>query len=100
MQERCALEAEIIRKCLSRNETQCSFVEYRCAVERAAPPIESKPHHPRPPPPPSSSPPPPPPRTNTTTAAAAAAIHHRAALHHDPTHTNIHPYSMTTEVTR
>mmetsp|Transcript_27818 Transcript_27818/g.64820 ORF Transcript_27818/g.64820 Transcript_27818/m.64820 type:complete len:154 (-) Transcript_27818:347-808(-) len=29
MQERCALEAEIIRKCLSRNETQCSFVEYR-----------------------------------------------------------------------
>ena len=29
VRERCALEAEIIRKCLSRNETQCSFVEYR-----------------------------------------------------------------------
>ncbi|RLN61327.1 hypothetical protein BBJ28_00005321 [Nothophytophthora sp. Chile5] len=29
IQERVALEAEIIRKCLGRNETQCSFVEYR-----------------------------------------------------------------------
>jgi len=29
MQERVALEAEIIRKCLSRSELQCSFVEYR-----------------------------------------------------------------------
>ena len=29
MKERCALESEIIRKCLSRNEGQCSFVEYR-----------------------------------------------------------------------
>ena len=29
IQERVALEAEIIRKCLSRNENQCSFVEYR-----------------------------------------------------------------------
>ncbi len=27
--ERVALEAEIIRKCLGRNENQCSFVEYR-----------------------------------------------------------------------
>ena len=27
--ERTALESEIIRKCLSRNENQCSFVEYR-----------------------------------------------------------------------
>ena len=27
--ERTALEAEIIRKCLSRTENQCSFMEYR-----------------------------------------------------------------------
>lgn len=27
--ERNALEAEIIRKCLSRTETQCSFMDYR-----------------------------------------------------------------------
>jgi AP-4 complex subunit sigma-1 len=27
--ERNALESEIIRKCLSRSELQCSFVEYR-----------------------------------------------------------------------
>jgi len=29
MQERVALESEIIRKCLSRSELQCSFLEYR-----------------------------------------------------------------------
>ena len=29
MPERVALEAEIIRKCLSRTEFQCSFLEYR-----------------------------------------------------------------------
>ncbi len=29
MAERSALESEIIRKCLSRSELQCSFVEYR-----------------------------------------------------------------------
>ena len=29
MPERVALEAEIIRTCLSRSEFQCSFVEYR-----------------------------------------------------------------------
>ena len=29
MEERTALESEIIRKCLSRSETQCSFLEYR-----------------------------------------------------------------------
>ena len=29
MDERCALEAEVIRKCLSRTDTQCSFYEYR-----------------------------------------------------------------------
>ena len=29
MVERSALESEIIRKCLSRSELQCSFVEYR-----------------------------------------------------------------------
>jgi AP-4 complex subunit sigma-1 len=29
MDERTALESEIIRKCLSRSETQCSFLEYR-----------------------------------------------------------------------
>ncbi|GLD92796.1 hypothetical protein PINS_up001375 [Pythium insidiosum] len=29
IQERVALEAEIIRKCLGRTENQCSFVEYR-----------------------------------------------------------------------
>lgn len=29
MKERNALESEIIRKCLSRSENQCSFVEYR-----------------------------------------------------------------------
>ena len=27
--ERVALEAEIIRRCLSRTEYQCSFLEYR-----------------------------------------------------------------------
>uniref|UniRef100_A0A7S3LFN6 AP complex subunit sigma n=1 Tax=Amphora coffeiformis TaxID=265554 RepID=A0A7S3LFN6_9STRA len=29
MEERTALESEIIRKCLSRSELQCSFLEYR-----------------------------------------------------------------------
>jgi len=29
VEERCALEAEIIRKCLSRTEVQSSFMEYR-----------------------------------------------------------------------
>lgn len=29
IQERAALEAEIIRRCLSRTEFQCSFIEYR-----------------------------------------------------------------------
>ena len=29
MEERVALEAEVIRKCLSRTEMQCSFMEYR-----------------------------------------------------------------------
>lgn len=29
IQERVALEAEIIRRCLSRSEYQCSFLEYR-----------------------------------------------------------------------
>jgi AP-4 complex subunit sigma-1 len=29
IEERTALEAEIIRKCLSRTETQCSFMDYR-----------------------------------------------------------------------
>jgi AP-4 complex subunit sigma-1 len=29
IEERNALEAEIIRKCLSRTETQCSFMDYR-----------------------------------------------------------------------
>ena len=29
MDERVALEAEVIRKCLSRTEMQCSFMEYR-----------------------------------------------------------------------
>eukprot|EP00947_MAST-08B_sp_MAST-8B-sp1_P003889 g3889.t1 len=29
IEERTALEAEIIRKCLSRTEYQCSFMEYR-----------------------------------------------------------------------
>jgi Clathrin adaptor complex small chain len=29
MEERSALESEIIRKCLSRSELQCSFLEYR-----------------------------------------------------------------------
>lgn len=29
MEERSALESEIIRKCLSRSEMQCSFLEYR-----------------------------------------------------------------------
>lgn len=29
MEERTALESEIIRKCLSRSEFQCSFLEYR-----------------------------------------------------------------------
>ena len=29
LEERVALESEVIRKCLSRNELQCSFMEYR-----------------------------------------------------------------------
>ena len=29
MDERCALESEVIRKCLSRTDVQCSFYEYR-----------------------------------------------------------------------
>ena len=29
LDERTALESEVIRKCLSRNEMQCSFMEYR-----------------------------------------------------------------------
>eukprot|EP01067_Filipodium_phascolosomae_P001762 Filipodium_phascolosomae@DN2127_c0_g1_i1.p1 len=29
IQERIALEGELIRKCLSRADTQCSFMEYR-----------------------------------------------------------------------
>jgi len=29
IEERCALESEVIRKCLSRTETQCSFYEFR-----------------------------------------------------------------------
>lgn len=29
MHQRTALEAEVIRKCLSRNENQCSFMEHR-----------------------------------------------------------------------
>ena len=29
MDERCALEAEVIRKCLSRTDAQCSFYEFR-----------------------------------------------------------------------
>merc|ERR1712122_264043 len=29
VRERVTLEGELIRKCLSRNESQCSFVEYR-----------------------------------------------------------------------
>lgn len=29
MDERTALESEIIRKCLGRSENQCSFLEYR-----------------------------------------------------------------------
>ena len=29
IQERVALETEIIRKCLSRSELQCQFIEYR-----------------------------------------------------------------------
>ena len=29
MSERVALESEIIRKCLSRSEMQCSFIEFR-----------------------------------------------------------------------
>ena len=29
MEERCALEAEVIRKCLSRTDVQCSFYEFR-----------------------------------------------------------------------
>jgi AP-4 complex subunit sigma-1 len=29
LQERAVLEAEIIRRCLSRTEFQCSFLEYR-----------------------------------------------------------------------
>ena len=33
--ERNAMEAEIIRKCLSRTENQCSFMEYRGMKVRA-----------------------------------------------------------------
>lgn len=29
LEERVSLEAEIIRKCLTRNENQCSFLEYK-----------------------------------------------------------------------
>ena len=29
IQERVTLEGELIRKCLSRHENQCSFIEYR-----------------------------------------------------------------------
>ncbi len=29
MSERVALEAEVVRRCFSRNETECSFFEYR-----------------------------------------------------------------------
>merc|ERR1719158_1980116 len=29
VRERIQLEGELIRKCLSRNENQCSFIEYR-----------------------------------------------------------------------
>ncbi len=29
VQERITLEGELIRKCLSRNENQCSFIEHR-----------------------------------------------------------------------
>lgn len=29
VKERVALESELIRRCLSRNEGQCSFLEYR-----------------------------------------------------------------------
>ena len=29
LEERTSLEAEIIRRCLSRTEFQCSFIEYR-----------------------------------------------------------------------
>jgi AP-4 complex subunit sigma-1 len=29
VKERITLEGELIRKCLSRNETQCSFLEHR-----------------------------------------------------------------------
>lgn len=29
IEERAALEAEIVRKCLARSEAQCSFIEYR-----------------------------------------------------------------------
>jgi len=39
IQERGALEGEIIRKCLARNENQCSFLEYRnykCVYRRYA----------------------------------------------------------------
>ena len=29
IQERIALEGELVRKCLSRNDTQCNFLEYQ-----------------------------------------------------------------------
>jgi AP-4 complex subunit sigma-1 len=29
VKERTTLEGELVRKCLSRNETLCSFIEYR-----------------------------------------------------------------------
>eukprot|EP00823_Brevimastigomonas_motovehiculus_P009610 TRINITY_DN929_c0_g1_i1.p1 TRINITY_DN929_c0_g1~~TRINITY_DN929_c0_g1_i1.p1 ORF type:complete len:149 (+),score=15.28 TRINITY_DN929_c0_g1_i1:66-512(+) len=39
IEERCALEGEIVRKCLARTENQCSFLEYRnytCIYRRYA----------------------------------------------------------------
>lgn len=39
--ERVALEAEIIRKCLSRSELQCSFTEHRGYKVRGVPSLVS-----------------------------------------------------------
>mmetsp|Transcript_19674 Transcript_19674/g.32477 ORF Transcript_19674/g.32477 Transcript_19674/m.32477 type:complete len:107 (+) Transcript_19674:374-694(+) len=39
IQEKAAIEGEIIRKCLARTENQCSFIEYRdykCVYRRYA----------------------------------------------------------------
>jgi hypothetical protein len=39
IQEKAAIEGEIIRKCLARTESQCSFIEYRdfkCVYRRYA----------------------------------------------------------------